>query len=332
MIPGDVEMQGEEFEVGANDENSNLQRVQDHPSDENPHVEQQSPQSSEPRLPHPRRRITSQQFERNVRARQSTSSFHPVLSSEAALAFSADSLEPACLSTKQWKKVGVEVSHPMTADMFEKPEDDWLATASSRARARVEVNIKKLSAEERAQFRAAQHKEMDQWISNDVISVCRRAGIPKERVMTMRWVHTWKVDENTGEAKAKARLVVKGFTDPDLTEIRSESPTPSRLSTQLILQLSASRGFRLSDGDVKTAFLSGDREEARRDVYAEPPQEMRDKLQITREQVLKLETAVYGLRNAPRAWWKRVVRDLTETGWVQHQLGQSVYLHVHEWY
>ena len=245
VIPGDLEMQGEEFEVGANDENSNFQRVPDHPSDENTHVEPQSPQSSDPRLPHPRRRITSQQLERNVRARQSTSSFHPLPSSEAALAFSADSLEPACLSNKQWKKVGVEVSYPVTADMFENHEDDWLATASSRARARVEVNIKKLSAEERAQCRAAQHKEMDQWISNDVISVCQRAGIPKQRVMTMRWVHTWKVDENTGETKAKARLVVKGFTDPDLTEIRSESPTLSRLSRQLILQLSASRGFRL---------------------------------------------------------------------------------------
>ena len=105
----------------------------------------------------------------------------------------------------------------------------------------------------------------------------------------MRWVHTWKVDENTGETKAKARLVVKGFIDPDTTEIRSESPTLSRFSRQLFLRLSASRGFRLRKGDVKTAFLSGDLEEARRDVYAGPSQEMRDKLQITREQLLKLE-------------------------------------------
>ena len=37
----------------------------------------------------------------------------------------------------------------------------------------------------------------------------------------MRWVHTLQVSEDTGETKAKARLVVKGFTDPDLTEIRS---------------------------------------------------------------------------------------------------------------
>ena len=34
---------------------------------------------------------------------------------------------------------------------------------------------------------------------------------------------------------------------------------------------------------MRTVFLSGDRKEAKRDVYAEPPQEMRDKLQITRE-------------------------------------------------
>ena len=221
VIPGDVEMHGEEFEVGANDENPNFQRVPDQLSEEKSLVEPQSPQSSQPRLPHPRRRVTAQQFERNVRARQSTSSFSPVPSSEAALAFSA-------------KKVGVEVSYPVTADMFENPENDWLATASSRARARVEVNIKKLSADESAQFRAAQDKEMDQWISNDVISVCQRADIPKERIMTMRFLHTWKVAEDTGETQAKARLVVKGFTDPGLTEIRSEPPTLSRLLRQLI--------------------------------------------------------------------------------------------------
>ena len=75
-----------------------------------------------------------------------------------------------------------------------------------------------------------------------------------------------EVAEDTRETKANARTLVKGFPDPDLTEIRSGSPTLSRLSRQLILQIAASRGFRLRKGDVKTAFLSGDREEARRDV------------------------------------------------------------------
>ena len=65
-------------------------------------------------------------------------------------------------------------------------------------------------------------------------------------------------------------------------------------------------------------------------MCAEPPQKMRDELQITREQVLKLETAVLGLRNVPRAWWKRVDRDLTEN-WMGSAPVGSVYLNVHEW-
>ena len=106
VIPGDVEMPGGEFEVGANDENLNFHRVPDQFADDSPSVEPQleSPQSSEPWLPHPRRRITTQQFERNVRARQSTSSVPPTLSSEVALAFNASCLELACLSNKQCNK------------------------------------------------------------------------------------------------------------------------------------------------------------------------------------------------------------------------------------
>ena len=80
--------------------------------------------------------------------------------------------------------------------------------------------------------------------------------------MSMRWIHTWKVSEETGETKAKARLLVKSLTDPHLTEIRSEASTLSPLSRQLILQISSSRGFRLRKGDVKTVFVSGDRDEA----------------------------------------------------------------------
>ena len=76
--------------------------------------------------------------------------------------------------------------------------------------------MKKLSVEERARFRAVQHEEMDQWISNDVISVCQGAGIPKQRVTTMRWVHTRKVDENTGETNASSAKWFGNQTRPDL--------------------------------------------------------------------------------------------------------------------
>ena len=50
----------------------------------------------------------------------------------------------------------------------------------------------------------------------------------------MRWVLTWKVIQNdqgeTTGCKPKARLIVKGFQDLDLLNLRKESPT---LSTQM---------------------------------------------------------------------------------------------------
>ena len=42
--------------------------------------------------------------------------------------------------------------------------------------------------------------------------------------------------------------------------------------------------------------------------------------------ILKLTGSVYGLRNAPRAWYKRVRADLESLGWRVHQLDQCVFM------
>ena len=76
VIAGDSEVPREGSEIEGDDDNPNFQRVPGQVSDEHCIVESQvqSLQSSELQLPRRRRRITSQQFERHVRARQSTSS------------------------------------------------------------------------------------------------------------------------------------------------------------------------------------------------------------------------------------------------------------------
>ena len=75
VIPGDSGVPREGFGIEGNDDNPHFQRVPDRVSDEHTFVESQlkSPQPSGTRAPLPRRRITTQQFERNVRARQSNS-------------------------------------------------------------------------------------------------------------------------------------------------------------------------------------------------------------------------------------------------------------------
>ena len=142
----------------------------------------------------------------------------------------------------------------------------------------------------------------------------------------MRWVLTWKVDETEGSTKAKARLVVKGFTDPDLTTLRSESPTLSRLAKHWLLQVAASSKWTIAKGDVKTAFLQGGKQESLRNVFVDPPLDVRKYLGLTQEQILKLESSVYGLRNAPRAWFERISKDLLRLGWRQHQLDSCLFM------
>ena len=93
------------------------------------------------------------------------------------------------------------------------------------------------------------------------------------RVMRARWVLTWK---STG--KAKARLCVVGFQDPDLTEVPRDSPMLSAASEGLIMQWVASHMDRLISGDIKTAFLSGD--EDIRNIFNSPPDDVRQMLNL----------------------------------------------------
>ena len=77
---------------------------------------------------------------------------------------------------------------------------------------------------------------------------------------------------------------------------------------------------------MQTAFLQGDRAEAQRDVYVEPTLEIQRLLNLSRGDVVKLEGAVYGLRNAPRAWYERIRRDLLNLGCRAHQLDSCLFL------
>ena len=194
---------------------------------------------------------------------------------------------------------------------------------SDRART-VEVSLRNCNADARRQFEEAKDKETDQWISNSVFKIVRRAVVPTRRIMAMRWILTWK--EAPEGTKAKARLVAKGFTDPDLLTIRAEAPTLSKIDRHCLLQTACSHKFKLEVGDVSTAFLQGDKEEQNRDVYLEPTADLRTRLNIGKESILKLTGSVYGLRNAPRARYQRVKKDLEALGWRIHQLDQCVFV------
>ena len=77
--------------------------------------------------------------------------------------------------------------------------------------------------------------------------------------MDTRWVRTWKPDESrTSGRRAKARLIIKGFTDPDLPDIESHSPSLTGEGFVTVLQSVCSHGHKLQFGYVQHAFNNGD--------------------------------------------------------------------------
>ena len=85
---------------------------------------------------------------------------------------------------------------------------------------------------------AAKAKELTQFFQNEVWEFAdHMTENNKGRTITARWVLTWKVDEETGLSFAKARLVLRGFGDPDLTKIKTTSPTAGRTARQIFLTI-----------------------------------------------------------------------------------------------
>ena len=69
-------------------------------------------------------------------------------------------------------------------------------------------------------------------------------------------------------------------------------------------------------GDVKNAFLLGTFDDKTHgELAAEPVPELHKALNLREDEIVVLTKACYGLIDAPRRWWKSVVRDTQQLGW-----------------
>ena len=71
--------------------------------------------------------------------------------------------------------------------------------------------------------------------------------------------------------RAKAQLIIKGFTDPDLVDIESHSPTLTWEGFMTVLQSVCSHGHKLQFGDVQEAFNTGDQIKRERPLFVRMP-------------------------------------------------------------
>ena len=135
-------------------------------------------------------------------------------------------------------------------------------------------------------------------------------------------------DTTAGTCKAKARHVMKGYSEESALDVEFTTPQVNRDSVIFVLQVIASMGWVPGFLDFTQAFHSGD--EINRELYCSQPKEGIPGARP--EQLLKLLKTCYGLTDGPYAWYQHLARRLQEDfGYRPSQADPCVFmLHNHD--
>ena len=120
-----------------------------------------------------------------------------------------------------------------------------------------------------------------------------------------------------GSCRAKARLIVRGYSDVDAPQgtLETSSPTTTRLSRNFLLSLSTILRWQLWTSDIATAFLQGLPQECK--LWVKHPAECLKFFGASEDN---------GQLDAPRRWYLEAVRRLRALGLRQHVLDPCTFL------
>jgi len=204
-----------------------------------------------------------------------------------------------------------------------------VADAGAGVKAEPQTYEEAVSGVDAELWRQAMDEEMKSLHENDTWDL---SDLPAHaKAIPVKWVYKVKRDAAGNIERYKARLVVKGYMQRegvDFTEVYA--PVSKHTSLRALLALVAAEDLELHQLDVKTAFLNGELEEEIW-VVQPPGYELGGKGMSCR-----LKKALYGLRQAPRAWYNRLQAELALHGfvpsesdpglYVKHDKGGSTYL------
>ena len=195
------------------------------------------------------------------------------------------------------------------------------------------VNERTLNVEDRLRFIEAKQKEISSFFENEVWTFDDETNADPNRVLRAKFILNWKKGEGT-ELRAKARLICQGFKDPDaLTGVlTTASPTLTRLSS-FVMALAPMLGYTPFTADITTAFLQGKKydPDSARVLWVKVPRDAEALMGLARGhgKIMKLTKPMYGLVDAPKAWYDEAVNRILTMGKgsiVQHPLDSCLFL------
>ncbi|GJX50971.1 putative ribonuclease H-like domain-containing protein [Tanacetum coccineum] len=147
--------------------------------------------------------------------------------------------------------------------------------------------------------------------------------LPKgHRAIGTKWVYRNKKDERGIVVRNKARLVAQGHTQEEGIDYDEVFAPVARIEAiRIFLAYASYMGFTVYQMDVKSAFLYGQIEE---EVYVCQPPGFEDPDHP--DKVYKVVKALYGLHQAPRAWYDTLATYLLSNGFQRGQIDQTLFI------
>ncbi|GJX06329.1 putative ribonuclease H-like domain-containing protein [Tanacetum coccineum] len=142
------------------------------------------------------------------------------------------------------------------------------------------------------------------------------------KVIGTKWVYRNKRDERGVVVRNKARLVAQGYTQEEGIDYDEVFAPVARMEAiRLFLAFASFMGFIVYQMDVKSAFLYGTIDE---EVYVSQPPGFVDPDHP--KKVYKVVKALYGLHQAPRAWYATLSTFLEKHGYKRGTIDKTLFI------
>jgi hypothetical protein len=163
------------------------------------------------------------------------------------------------------------------------------------------------------------HEELENFERNQVWTLVEP---PKDvNVVGTKWVFKNKHGEDGEIVRNKTRLVAQGYSQIEGLDFGETFAPVARLEAiRILLAFAMSKGFKLYEIDVKSAFLNGVIQE---EVYVRQPPGFESPKYPDR--VYKLSNALYRLNQASWAWYARLKTFLLEHGYVMGSVDKTLF-------